>query len=505
MSNVQIDNLTEALQRHLGLQQAQTFTLEDTVGDAIARVSQRRGDVSALYALWDDTKFREHIDGYVAEEHAPALEALRDVLHASLVVQQFRDRRPRSFLPLAPRFVTSKDVNSIFRDLGRSVVEGLWQRTKSDDLARRVLARVETWSMRHPLALLLGPMCRERNDEGRGAEGPRLADAITADPQLERWVKTTVREDWEAWLRAVDALSVDEEIESMAALIGLHLHTALLWRLRDEQHPDLPPCYFVCVPGRDVDSSCVRAGYNSYAFWGDRANHALALVAGDAVDRAAAEDPNLKATFGRTTWGEAAPWLLVRGVKGKSQRSTRAFKETLEESLKRGAQGGKQPADGEIRTAVVAAMIASFSGSSGVIGKVKDMLRTTGYAVGLVGPAAAYTRKRYQIDDKALSLLARLHAHRKPDEVRSGVEERHAVDAFLDDLFARYGMIVTRERDCVRETLAGYEGSPALRAVLRHLPGDEPMRRNRALFERRLDELRLVRRYSDASAVLHVV
>lgn len=502
MSNVQIDNLTEALQRHLGLQQAQTFTLEDTVGDAIARVSGRRGDVSALCALWDDSQFREHIEGYVAEEHGPALDALRDVLRASVVVQQFRGGRPRSFLPLAPRFVTNRDVNSVFRDLGRSVVDGLWG-TRSDELALRILTRVETWGARHPLAMLLGPLCHEKSED-RGGERPRLADAIAVDSQLAEWVKTTVRQDWEAWLRSVESLSVDEEVESMASLIGLHLHVALLWRMRDEANPELPPCYFVSVPGRDVDPSCLRAGYNCYAFWGDRANEALVRVARSAVDKAAEDDPILGATFSRSAWGEAAPWLLVR-VRGKSTRATRTFKETLEHVLQQGGEAGAPPAAGEIRAAVVDAMVAAFSGSAGVVGKVKDVLRTTGYAVGLVGPATAYQRKRYQIDDRALSLLARLHAHRLPSEVRSTVEERLAVDAFLDDLFERYGMIVTRERDCVRDTLKRYERSPALRALLRHLPGDEPMRRNRALFERRLDELRLVRRYSDASAVLHVI
>jgi hypothetical protein len=60
-------------------------------------------------------------------------------------------------------------------------------------------------------------------------------------------------------------------------------------------------------------------------------------------------------------------------------------------------------------------------------------------------------------------------------------------------------MVITTERGGVRDVLAHGESS---RKMLSLLPSDESARRNRVVLDRRLDALRLVRRYSDASAVI---
>jgi len=48
------------------------------------------------------------------------------------------------------------------------------------------------------------------------------------------------------------------------------------------------------------------------------------------------------------------------------------------------------------------------------------------------------------------------------------------------------------------------EERDALAPLLRHFPAEQSMRDNRSRLDRRLDELRLVRRYSDASAVIYI-
>src|SRR6185295_1892399 len=98
------ENLTESLQRHLGLQQAQTFTPEDIAADALGRFLETRGDVARLQLLWDspDKVGPDLVDHWHAPDHRQVLLALRRVLDASMVVQRRRDGVPKSFLPFTP-------------------------------------------------------------------------------------------------------------------------------------------------------------------------------------------------------------------------------------------------------------------------------------------------------------------------------------------------------------------------------------------------------------------
>ncbi len=430
------------------------------------------------------------------------LVALRQVLDASLVVQRFQMGSPKSFLPLTPELITHKDLSTVFRDLGKSVVDGLWQRSTNTVLCASIRERVQGWGKRHPLSMALHALCDPKKDQDRGGEASHLSESINKDSQLSSWVRETVAQDWQAWLKTSEDLSVDEQIETMVALIGLHLHIALLWRLRDLEHPAIAPCYFVSVAGHGVDPACVRAGYNCYAFWGDRAGDALKQVAATAIETAASYDTDLDAARRTGSWTQLGMWAVVT-IKGKSKKATQAFQEAVKTEKTLGESGNSSPAPGQIAKILVKALVGAFSGASGVVSKVKDYLRTTGGAVGLVGPDAAYSRKRYMLNERALSLLARLHAERAPETIRSNEEEKKSIEAFLDDIFERYGIIVTREREVVKARLARYNESPMLRSLLKHLPGEEAVRSNRALFDRRLDELRLVRRYSDASAVIY--
>jgi len=477
----QIENLTETLQRRLGLQQAQTFAPEDILADAIARLVRVRGDVNRVRSLWKKENAPTLIQDYSAEEHGEALERLRAVLDANLVVQRGRDGLPKTFRPLIPELITHERVGNIFRELGRTVVDVLWSDT---EVRKQLTERVGTWRTRHPLALALAPLCTPApHDE---AVESRLGELLRhgEDPGLEHWVKTTVTQDWRAWLEASAHLSVDEQLDTMTALTCLHLHVALLWRL---WHHGQPAVVFVAVSGQEMDRACARAAYNMYGFWGDRAHLALREVAKQALTRARNENSEY-ASLERPS--DFARWAVasIRGGRSANDRFQKAVREK--------AQGAVEHPEQEL----VDALVEAFETLSGVATKVKDFLRGTGRAAGLVGPDVYRARKRYQLDDRLLELLVRLHVHRPSDTVQSQEEEARGVDALLDDVFSRYGLVLTTERQSVRTALK----AESLRPVLRLLPGDEAARRNRALLERRLDELRLVRRYSDASAVLNV-
>jgi hypothetical protein len=478
----QIENLTETLQRHLGLQQAQTFWPEDLVADAIARLVRRRGDVERVRRLWDRARAHELVEGFRSEEHREALDRLRGVLDANLVVQRQRDGSPKTFRPFCPELVTHQKIGTVFRELGRTVVDVLW---RDDEVKKGVETLVRGWRTRHPLALALTPLTVGVDEPP--SQPSNLAELLrtAGDTALDQWVETVVRQDWTTWLRSAPGLSVDEQLETMTALVCLHLHVALLSRLWAGSGR---PIVFLAVAGQDMDRACARSAYNVYGFWGDRAYQALRRVAVEAVDLARTLAPGWESL---ATTRELAAWAAVP-IKG-----ARSVNERFHQLVSAAAMEPR----GVPCEALIDALTKAFSTPSGVATKVRDFLRGTGRAAGIVGPDAYRARKRYQLDERAIDLLARLHVHRPPDEVASAEEEKRGIDAFLDDVFQRYGFVVTRERGPVREILRG----EALRPILRLLPGDEAMRRNRVLLERRFDDLRLVRRYSDASAVLHVV
>lgn len=78
------------------------------------------------------------------------------------------------------------------------------------------------------------------------------------------------------------------------------------------------------------------------------------------------------------------------------------------------------------------------------------------------------------------------------------------MEALIDDVFARYGIIISADRERVRTAIADLEGGQALRALRKRFPSEGTMHENGQEFERRLDELRLLRRYSDASTLVRV-
>lgn len=479
----QLENLTESLQNHLGIEQAQTFAPEDIIADAISRLTGYRGDVTRLRQIWRPDTAHELIDGFRLADHGDALVQLRRVLDANLVVQRGRDGVPKTFRPLMPEMVNADKPSTLYRDLGRTVIDVLWQ---GDELRALLQSRVEGWRSRHPLALALASLCTRKSLE-RSTGASRLGKLLASreDPGLAGWVRGVVAEDWRTWLVASESLSIDEQIETMTALVCLHLHVALLWRLWGQGERAI---VFVAVAGQDMERACAKAAYNMYGFWGDRSYDGLRQMAARAIRRAREASPNWSRL---ETDHDLAAWAVVEIDKGRSANAR--FQQRIKET-QHGVHEDRE-------SVLVDALVDAFSTDSGVATKVKDYLRGTGRAVGLIGPDTYRARKRYQIDERAISLLARMHVHRRPEDIRSREDERHGVDALLDDVFDRYGLVVTRERGPIHAASL----SPSTRAIVSRFPSDEAMRRNRANLERRLDELRLVRRYSDASAVLYVV
>jgi hypothetical protein len=506
---VVIENVTEQLQRHLGIQQAQTIQPEDFAADGIARLVGHRGDPSLVAQLWHAYERSELVFDYRPIEHDDVLTEFVRVLDATLVVQREKGSgRPKTFLPLVPELVSAAKSGQLYREAGRTVVEGFWQPTERRypgfraKLKRLILA----WPDQHPLAQLLQGMCLQVKMPSPET-GSNFGAAMTSDPRFAQWVNEVVTQDWEAYLIAAERLSADEQLEMMTALIGLHAHVALLHRLFDSGGGDAKPVFFVAATKSPSDDrACDRAAYSCFSFWRDQAQVSMRRVARDIIRNATDQDAALRESLSATNWTASQVWLgqdIREG--GKRKRATHEFREAFESGLRNAQLRGGTPSVVLLEDLLVEALYAAFDTASGPAAKVKDYLRNTGRACGLVGPEGKSRRKRYQLDDRALELLLRLHAARLADTVRSDEDEKQSVGAWLDDLADRYGLILTNERERARRRFErAVAATPAMRALRRHFPGEQAMAVNRQFLDHRLDELRLVRRFSDASSIVYV-
>jgi hypothetical protein len=506
---VMMDSLTERLQRYLGLQQAQSIQSEDISADAIARLMERRGDISALVALWDRVQRKEQVVDYRPLEHEPILDELLRVLDATLVVQRERgSRRPKTFMPLFPEIVPYLRAGTLYRELGRTVVDGLWRSTDRSypgflNLLKELVAR---WPLQHPLARLLQPLCRPlpiSSPEGTG----NLTSAILADPLLANWVRSVVAQDWVAYLKAAGMLSADEQLDMMNGLIGLHLHVALLYRLRGADAESAAPVFFVAAArSPEEDRTCDRAAYNCFSFWRDRTSQAMRHVAGEIVDQTAASNGELNSAINRGSWVLLNSWSGTEIKEpGKTKRATRDFVDNLKATISDAETKSPAPTPEVARQLVISALYAAFDTLSGPAVKAKDFLRNSGRAAGIVGPEGSYRRKRYQLDDRAIEMLVRLHAVRPSETINSDEDERQSVGAWLDDLAERYGIIITLERERARGCFEkATTASKMMRALRSHFPSEQAMATNREVLDGRMELLRCVRRFSDASSIIWV-
>lgn len=504
-----LENVTERLQRHLGIQQAQTIQPEDFAADGIARLLGRRGDASLVAQLWRRQERGGLVANYRPKEHDEVLDELVRVLDGTLVVQREKGSgRPKTFLPIATELVHAAKAGQLYREMGRTVLEGLWQPTEKRFPGFRVRLEqlILSWPQQHCLAQLLQQLCRPEQVQSPESGGNFFA-AVMSDQRLARWVENVVAPDWYAYLAAAEPLSADEQLEMMTGLIGLHAHVALLHRLIDADLITARPVFFIAATKKpDDDRACDRAAYSSFSFWRDQAEAAMRRVARDIIRRAAEQDQALKDSLLAGNWTAPQVWLgqeIREG--GKRRRATGEFREEFEIRLREAAARGETASGALIEGLLADALHNAFDTASGPAAKVKDYLRNTGRALGIVGPEGSTRRKRYQLDDRALELLLRLHAARAPDTVLSDEDEKQSVAAWLDDIADRYGLIITIERERARQAFEqAVNASPAMRALRRHFPSEQAMAANRQFLDLRLDELRFVRRFSDASSIVYV-
>ena len=493
MTTPAFKNLTTLAQQRLGIQQAQTITAETIASDAIARLHGRRGDVQRLVDLWQRPE-ADLVGTAALLTGAP--ERIRGLL-GGLTVARSRLGTPHTFLPYTPELITDRNVSQIFRDMGATVVDALWGGVDSE-LAAGIREVTGGWSF-HPLARVFAALCVARPiPSPRGATESRsylraLFDETTASP-LASWARGTVTEDWTAWVAASSGMSIDEQLQTFSVLIGLHLHVALQWRLAPS---GARPLSF-CVTPDAAAGPLVTASCNVYQWWQGRTLAVLQAMSLEQVDAVADENPDLSAALDANDAAVLSRWRLVR-VESARQKSADLFHQRYQDELTRRTDAAQthqmQQSRNDAREIVRDALLHPFAPSAE---KFRDYLRQTGRAAAYVGPDRGYSRKRYQIDARLLGLLARLHTSRDEMKIRTSEEERYSIEGFLDDIFDRYGILITRGREAAEAALA----TESMKPLLRFLPNEALTEANRHDVEQLLEGLRLLRRYSDDSAVL---
>lgn len=486
-------NLTTLTQKRLGVQQAQTITAETLASDAIARLHQRRGDVRKLVELY----LRPEANLQGAAAGVPGAPARVRALVNGMTTVRSRQGWPHSFLPYTPELVTDREVNRIFRDMGTTVVDALWGGAQSD-LSASIREVTSGWA-RHPLARVFAGLCDPRpipapraGTEARSYLRERLEEPEGSS--LADWARGTVGEDWGAWVAASGGMSIDEQLQTFSILIGLHLHVSLQWSIAPIGGRPLSFCVTPdAPPGPLVSASC-----NVYQWWQGRTLAVLQAVALEQVDAIAASNRDLDGALDANDAALLNRWREVK-IESARQQTADRFQQRYQQELTRRADAAQarqvQLSRDDAKDIVRDALLHPFAPSAE---KFRDYLRQTGRAAAYVGPDARFSRKRYQIDARLLGLLARLHTCRTEQQVRTQEEERHSMEGFMDDIFDRYGILVARGREPAEVALS----TPAMQPLLRFLPNEASTEANRHAVEHCLDGLRLLRRYSDASAVL---
>jgi hypothetical protein len=98
------------------------------------------------------------------------------MLDSVLVITASKAGVPKTFRPFSPLLINAQRAGTLYRDIGRSVTEGLWALPGLKEVREQLAERVQSWGRHHPLALLLQPLCKKATpDQPRDACSVALA------------------------------------------------------------------------------------------------------------------------------------------------------------------------------------------------------------------------------------------------------------------------------------------------------------------------------------------
>lgn len=490
----------------------------DVVGDTLGVLYGRRRNLKPLRQLYreSDAVWRGMFPGSVDSSLASGV---RDLLYQRVAVSRTRSREPITLAPLSLDCVGDgqgdKTVANAYRAIG-----GVGSRFFTEPARQKLNEHLERWS-RQPLARLTEAVLRHA-DNYAGAKVTKTEEpqrVAMVDPLIGGVRFTIAREDMERLIYSWDdaPFGPEQQLDQLRTLICFHVtlyifHTAAQPLFHREESV-ATRLAFVCDAAQVVGSPMARAAYQGLAFWMGRLREAnleicyrsaASLRAADtrAWDRIFAEiqeaSPEQRDDMAARRAKFVADWVFPEDRRKRSRNNAELSELLTAELLKLYARTTGPPSGEDQQRALAEAMLAVFAGKSRILHKVFDCVRSVGDGAGLIGPKGSHQKKRFLLRADLLETLSVVHCARAAaGEVVS--DDPLSTGAMLRAWFDRYGIVVDAARPEVVEAVD--KGQLDSRLVP-HLPDAALSADNVRELEDRLVELRLARRFSDASVSL---
>jgi hypothetical protein len=500
-----VSTVPDELKRHFGAEYLYNVLPGDVVGDTLGVLFGGRRDLEKFRASFRREAapdWKALVEGGTSES---VVDQLRELVLARLTLSRTRAREPITLLPLAIGLVGDprrKSVANAYRAVGSVAAQFF-----TPESARNLRDAVLRWEAQ-PLARLGLAVVSHFSGDRTTALDP------TAPPVEPRdQANDVAREDVAALLHAwkIGGFGPQQQFEQLRALLCFHLVLYLVHRAatplahRGEVHR--LPVFFLCDASQSVGSTFSRLAVSSFAFWRRR----LEATTRELCYRSAA---SVRRSLG-SSWDSAFAQLGTASASDRSREAEnyavliagRAIRETrradrqlkeLRDLLSEQLEGlaGVPKAAERAEAQLAEALFATYSSGSRVLKKVFDFLSSVGDGAGFVGPKGGNRKKRFLLRADLLDVLAVVHASRV-DRGLVRDEDPLAVPSLLSEWFQRYRVVV----DASSRTVMDAWGTGWIDEGL-SLPDSAVSADNLRELEDRLIELRLARRYSDASVTL---
>lgn len=488
----------------------------DVVGDTIGVLYGRRRNLKPLRQLYreSDVVWRQMFRGSV--EPSVAI-GVRDLVYQRVAVSRTRKREPITLAPASLECIGDgqgdKSVANAYRAIGT-----LGSRFFTAAASTKLMEHIERWS-KQPLVRLTEAVLQHA-DTHAGAKAVQVEPrrAAFAQSPADDSSFTTARQDLECLVHAWDEASFgpEQQLDQLRTLlcfhVALHILRTAVQPLAHRDERAGTRLALVCDAAQVVGSPMARVAHQSLTFWMGRVREANLEICYRSATSLRAADPaawdRLFAEIGSasadarddvvTRRAESiADWVFPEDKRRRSRQNAELAGVLTTEIVRLYAAPQAPSVEDQQRT-LADVMLGVFGSRSRVLHKVFECLRSVGDGAGLIGPKGTHQKKRFLLRADLLETLSVVHCARAMAGDVPG-DDPLSTGNVLQTWFERYGIVVDAARP---EVIEASERGELDGRVIPHLPDASLSADNVREFEDRLVELRLARRYSDASVTL---
>ena len=508
----------DALRQFYGAEYLYSVLPLDVVGDTLGVLYGKRRSLKSLRNLFHepDGVWRQMFRGNVEPAVAGGV---RDLIYQRVAVSRTRRKEPITLAPLSLDCIGEgqgdKAVANAYRAIG-----GLASRFFTEAAAQKLMEHTGRWSQQ-PLARLTEAVVRHADTYAGGkaartteSSKPPIREAITDDPRF-----LIARDDVEHLVNAWDdaPFGPEQQLDQLRTIVGFHLAVYIFGTaaqpLLHRQERTATRLALVCDAAQAVGSPMARVAAQSLAFWMGRLREAnleicyrsaASLRSSDSQhwDRIFQEietaPPDKRDDFIAKRSESVAGWVFPEDRRKRSRHNTELADLLADEIRKLYARPDDRPDADHQQRALAHAMVDVFATRSRVIHRVFESVRSFGDGAGLIGPKGTHRKKRFLLRADLLETLAFVHCARAvAGKIAS--DDPLSAGEMLRTWFDRYGIVVDAARP---EVVDAVDKGQFDARLVPYLPDAALSADNVRELEDRLVELRLARRFSDASVSL---